>query len=49
VLVTHGAIEPLVRWLRENGWQASGIRTEFRGELEESSEPDAEPGSEDVR
>ena len=39
VLVTHGFVDPLVRWLNENGWQAAPLHTEFRGELDESSEP----------
>jgi putative mRNA 3-end processing factor len=41
VLVTHGFVEPMVQWLREQGWQAEPLRTEFRGELEEEPEPDA--------
>jgi putative mRNA 3-end processing factor len=39
VLVTHGSIDPMVRWLNENGWQAAPLHTEFRGELDESAEP----------
>jgi putative mRNA 3-end processing factor len=32
VLVTHGSMEPMVRWLRENGWQADPLATRFTGE-----------------
>ena len=32
VLVTHGAVESMVRWLNENAWQAAPLHTEFRGE-----------------
>lgn len=39
VLVTHGSVDPMVRWLNENGWQAAPLHTEFRGELDETSEP----------
>lgn len=38
VLVTHGAVDPMVRWLNENGWQAAPLHTEFRGELDETVE-----------
>ena len=39
VLVTHGAVDSMVRWLNENGRQAAPLHTEFRGELDESAEP----------
>jgi putative mRNA 3-end processing factor len=39
VLVTHGSVETMVRWLNENGWQAAPLQTEFRGELDENTEP----------
>lgn len=32
VIVTHGQIEPMVRWLGEQGLDASAFRTEFRTE-----------------
>jgi putative mRNA 3-end processing factor len=38
ILVTHGAVDPMVRWLNENGWQAAPLNTEFRGELDETIE-----------
>ena len=34
VLVTHGAVEPLVRWLREQGLDAAPLATEYQGEEE---------------
>jgi putative mRNA 3-end processing factor len=47
VLVTHGSVEPLVRWLNENGWLAAPLYTQFSGELEESAEASDAPESED--
>ena len=38
VWVTHGYVAPLVRWLRERGLQAQGLKTEFVGEVDEASE-----------
>ena len=32
VLVTHGYLDPMVRWLREHGWQADRLATRFTGE-----------------
>ncbi len=43
VLVTHGATGPMVRWLRENGWEADALATRFTGETGEGTE---EPPSE---
>lgn len=34
ILATHGATGPFVRWLRENGWEAEGLRTRYAGEGE---------------
>ena len=43
VLVTHGATGPMVRWLRENGWEADALATRFTGETGEGTEePPAE-------
>ena len=43
VLVTHGATGPMVRWLRENGWEADALATRFVGETGEGiEEPRAE-------
>lgn len=36
--VTHGSVEPMVRWLREQGREAYAIRTQFSGRGEEASE-----------
>ena len=36
VLVTHGFTGPMVRWLRENGWQADVLATQFVGETSEA-------------
>jgi putative mRNA 3-end processing factor len=41
VLVTHGSVGPMVRWLCDEGWQAAPLHTEFEGELDELAEPDA--------
>lgn len=35
VLVTHGFTGPMVRWLRENGWEADALATQFVGETSE--------------
>jgi putative mRNA 3-end processing factor len=35
VLVTHGQITPMVRWLREQGLDAQGLQTQFEGELDD--------------
>ena len=43
ILVTHGYTEPMVRWLRENGWAAETLATRFEGESRESHEQ-PEPG-----
>jgi putative mRNA 3-end processing factor len=37
VLVTHGTIAPMVRWLNEQGWEASPIATLFEGEQDENA------------
>jgi putative mRNA 3-end processing factor len=36
ILVTHGYILPMVRWLNENGWQAEALPTRFSGEQDET-------------
>jgi putative mRNA 3-end processing factor len=40
ILVTHGYMEPMVRWLRENGWQADPLATRFTGETASGEVPD---------
>jgi putative mRNA 3-end processing factor len=32
VIVTHGYVAPMVRWLNERGWQAEAFETRFGGE-----------------
>ena len=39
VLVTHGYIAQMVRWLGEQGLQAEALPTRFSGELDETREP----------
>ena len=43
ILVTHGFVEPMVRWLRESGWHANPLHTEYRGELDDDAEPTRAP------
>jgi putative mRNA 3-end processing factor len=38
IWVTHGYTGPVVRWLRENGWEADAIQTEYSGEAETEGE-----------
>lgn len=38
VLVTHGSVGPMVRWLTESGLHADGLATKYEGELEEAGE-----------
>lgn len=38
ILVTHGSVDPMVRWLNENGWQAAPLHTEFQGEPDETAD-----------
>jgi putative mRNA 3-end processing factor len=38
IFVTHGYTGPVVRWLRENGWEAEALKTRFEGEIEEKPE-----------
>ena len=37
VLVTHGFTGPMVRWLRENGWEAEALATPFAGGTSEAA------------
>ena len=42
VWVTHGSTGAMVRWLRENGWEADALATRFIGEAREGTdEPEA--------
>lgn len=38
IRVTHGAVGPMVRWLSENGWDASAIATRYEGEQEQQAD-----------
>ncbi|MDB6028165.1 MAG: exonuclease of the beta-lactamase fold involved in processing-like protein [Verrucomicrobiales bacterium] len=38
IWATHGYTAPVVRWLRENGWDADAIKTEYEGESETEGE-----------
>jgi putative mRNA 3-end processing factor len=38
ILPTHGSTGPLVRWLRENGWEAEPLKTHFTGDDAEASD-----------
>lgn len=44
IFVTHGQIEPLVKWLRERGYEATAVRTRFSGDLENEEPATAEEG-----
>lgn len=38
IWVTHGYTRQVVRWLKENGWDAREVATRFRGDEDESEE-----------
>jgi putative mRNA 3-end processing factor len=40
VIVTHGQVAVMVRWLREQGLQAEAFETEYGDEREEAAESD---------
>jgi putative mRNA 3-end processing factor len=40
VIVTHGSIPTLVRWLNQNGLEASGFETEYGDEEEGEAAPE---------
>jgi putative mRNA 3-end processing factor len=46
VIVTHGQVHPLVRWLCEQGLDAQSFHTEYGGEEEATELAGAMPGSE---
>jgi putative mRNA 3-end processing factor len=46
VIVTHGYVAPLVRWLNESGLEAEAFETRFSGEQDESSADDTPPPEE---
>jgi putative mRNA 3-end processing factor len=45
VIVTHGYVEPLVRWLAEQGLEAGAFRTEYGDDEEtrDATSPESEP------
>ncbi len=43
VLLTHGYVAVMVRWLREQGLEAQALETEFGGDDDEAMAPVAEP------
>ncbi len=45
IWVTHGYTGPVVRWLRENGWEAEAIKTQFEGESETEGEEASPPNT----
>ena len=47
VLVTHGQVSPLVRWLREQGLQADALATRF-GEADETADETADAAAGDT-
>jgi putative mRNA 3-end processing factor len=44
IIVTHGSIPVMVRWLQQNGWQAGGFDTEY-GDDEADDGADAGPSA----
>jgi putative mRNA 3-end processing factor len=44
VLVTHGYVAPMVRYLTENGWDAAPLETRFSGETDEPPEEPRKAG-----
>ncbi|PJC98538.1 DNA ligase-associated DEXH box helicase [Janthinobacterium sp. BJB1] len=48
IIVTHGAIPVMVRWLRQNGWQAGGFETEYGDDEADDGAPGAPTAAEDV-
>lgn len=47
IWVTHGYVPILVRWLREQGYEAQGYQTRFKGEEIDVVEPEAEGDSDE--
>ena len=43
VIVTHGQVAPMVRWLTEQGLHAGAFRTEYAGEEGTDAVPETEP------
>jgi putative mRNA 3-end processing factor len=47
VIVTHGYVAPLVRWLTETALEAEAFETRFSGEQDDAAADDAAPALED--
>jgi putative mRNA 3-end processing factor len=47
VIVTHGYVAPLVRWLTETGLEAEAFETRFSGEQDDAAADSAAPAMED--
>jgi putative mRNA 3-end processing factor len=46
VIVTHGSVEPMVRWLREQGLEAGAFATQYGDDTVEADAAGAdEPGA----
>jgi putative mRNA 3-end processing factor len=45
VIVTHGYVAPMVRWLNERGWQAEAFETHFGGEQDEAGPAEDAPAA----
>jgi putative mRNA 3-end processing factor len=43
VIVTHGYVEPLVRYLGERGWESGAFKTEYGDDEDRKELPDAAP------
>ena len=48
VIVTHGSIPVMVRWLQQNGWQAGGFETEYGDDEADDGAPGATTAPGDV-
>ncbi|MDQ4629039.1 ligase-associated DNA damage response exonuclease [Janthinobacterium lividum] len=48
IIVTHGSIHVMVRWLQQNGWQAGGFETEYGDDEADDNAPGASTAAEDV-
>ena len=48
IIVTHGSIPVMVRWLQQNGWQAGGFETEYGDDEADDGVPGVSTAAEDV-
>ena len=48
IIVTHGSIPVMVRWLQQNGWQAGGFETEYGDDEADDGAPGATTAAGDV-